>query len=112
MKNSLDHRIKKLVSYLAGFFPRPLPIGRHQFDKLCDNLFYTYGFPDLLSYRRTIATMIMHHTNESHMASPYSFARAIKKAQANEIAFAMLQELKEKELKEMEEIKQVVAEAT
>lgn len=86
------NQFEKYLGYLKGFFPAELPIGMPQFNAFCDNIFAVYGIPNLPSYRSAIATQILHIAPTTNSKAPYFFAKSIRKAQANEVAFSYLDE--------------------
>lgn len=55
------------------------------------------------SYREAVATMIMHLPPIMSHASLLYFGRSIRKAQSNQVAYQMIQELKAEFKKEEEE---------
>lgn len=91
-------RIKEVVlrklAQVIGLLPHALPSGEKEFDAFCTHLFKVYNLPDNRSYRQAIATMIMHLPPTRHKRALSYFARAIKKAQANEAAYHMIQSFK------------------
>lgn len=89
--------MEQLINYLRGFFPEKLPIGMHEFDIFCEDLFATYCIPENDTYRRAVATMIMHLGPTTHKKAKYFFAKSIKKAQANEVAYQIIQDINDKE---------------
>lgn len=91
-------KLKKMIKRFIGFFPQSLPhIGMKDFDAYCDMIFFTYDLPDLPSYRQAIASMIMHLSPTTSSASPFYFAKCVKKAMANQIAYEKIQLLKKEE---------------
>lgn len=105
--------MKKLLSKLRGFFPTALPTGKTEFDQFCLKIFDIYNLPDMRSYREAIATMIMHSGPTISTKSLYYFAKSIRKAQANQVAYNMLMIFKEeaKTEEEAEKNKPVEVEA-
>lgn len=97
MKEKIKHYAVKVYHYISGFFPHALPRGRNQFEAFCGNIFFAYDLPDFPSYRHSVATMIMHLDPTHHRKAPYFFAKSIKKAMANQVAYEMIQEIKEAE---------------
>src|ERR1039458_2900269 len=95
--------MRKLFWFLVGFIPARFPIGEAELQTFCTKMFKRYGIPDHESYRHTIATMIMHHSQASAHKTPNAFVSAIRKAQANEVAYQYLMDLKDKKKKEQAE---------
>lgn len=90
-------KIKRFLKKIKGLFPEALPVGKEALDEFIVDILKTYNLPDNPSYHRTIATMILHIDQNKHTASKATFAIAIKKAMANQVAFAKIEELKQTE---------------
>lgn len=94
-------KIKKLAVTAAkqfvGLFPHNLPTGEEEFGRFCDTIFATYNLPDMKSYREYVATMIMHLPPTCHKSKLLYFGKSIKKAQANQSAYNMIQKFKEQD---------------
>lgn len=102
----MKEKIKKIVFRLWYRFPQTLPIaGMTCFEEFCDRLLYAYDLPSGPSYYHAIATMIMNQSPVTDKMPPRYFAKAVRKAMANEIAYAKLQQLRAAEKKEHEESK-------
>lgn len=97
--------LKNLIQRLRGQFPTSLPRGMTELESFVTDIFSTYGFADSPHYRHAIATMILHLDTLCDKKSKAYFARAVRKSQANEVAFEMLQQLKEQEEKKKAELK-------
>lgn len=90
--------INKMLKRFLGYFPSHLPTkGMKEFNEFSDSILDTYGLPKEPSYYHTIATMVMHHNNSSVYVSKAAIARAIKKAMANQIAYAKIETIREEE---------------
>ncbi len=100
MHNQTLLQLKRWAHAFLGFIPQPLPKGHSEFDAFCDRLFDVYGLPSLPSYREAVATMILHLPPTTHRKSPRFFAKSIKKAMANQVAYSFLHPEKSKELEE------------
>lgn len=102
-------RFKEVTEKLSLLFAHPLPTGRQEFNAFCEKIFRIYRLPDMRSYREAIATMIMHLPPTCHRMRLQYFAKSIRKAQANQAAYGMIQEFKAalqaEELKAEEEAK-------
>lgn len=89
---------KKLYLRCKGFISQDLPTsGMKELDQYCEMIFFTYNLPDLPSYRQAICSMIMHLSPTVHAKAPYFFAKSVKKAMANQIAYEKIQKLKKDE---------------
>lgn len=98
-----------VLARFTSFFPSKLPTGRQEFDKFATSILLTYGFPDELSYRNAIASMIqLVPNNKSHMPKRY-FAIRMRKAQANEVAFYVMKEIKDELIKKKTEAEGLTA---
>jgi hypothetical protein len=95
--------LKKVALKLYGFIPQALPtLGLTEFDHYCEMIFEIYDLPDLPSYRQAIATMIMNLGPTKHMEAPFYFAKSVKKAMANQIAYEKIQQLRKAEKEYLE----------
>lgn len=92
--------LKRLGKRVSGSWATQLPVNGAQFDLFCDDLFLTYGLPDLPSYRHTVATMIMHLDATKNKAPKKYFAKSILKAMSNEIAYGKILFFREQEKQE------------
>lgn len=79
-----------------------LPIGRKEFDEFAKILIERAGLPDNDSMRWTVAVMIMHLDPSVSEVETKTFISKLKKAAANEVANAVIQELKAKQKAENE----------
>lgn len=89
--------MKKQLNQLFGLFPSKLPTGVAEFKDWADSIFYTYDLPDMPSYRQALASMIMHLGPTVDRKPKLFFAKSVKKAQANQIAYEEIQKLKKAE---------------
>lgn len=89
--------MKQLLNKLKGMFPSKLPTGTADFDSWAVSIFTTYNLPDMPSYRNAIASMIMHLGPTTDKKPLLFFAKAVRKAQANQIAYEEIQKLKQAE---------------
>jgi len=96
----------KLLQQLRGHFPSKLPHTEEDFNKFCESIFSVYNLPDKLSYRRAIATMILHLGPLENKKSKIYFVKSIEKARMNEFAFDQMQAFKKLEQQEAEEAKE------
>lgn len=89
--------IKKTIAQIRGLLSTALPKGATEFDSFCDSILSTYDIPNFPSYRRTIASLIMHLGPTTTHVPKVFFARSIRKAMANQVAFDKIQQLKKEE---------------
>lgn len=92
---------KKIYRKVLGLFPRKLPRGVSEFDAFARAVFGAYDVPNGPSYEQAIASMIMHLGPLVTSKSPYFFARSIRKSQANQVSFEIIQRCK-KQMAEMD----------
>ncbi len=85
-----------------GFLPSRLPLGMTEFDDFCTSIFKTYSLPDLPSYRHAIASMVMHLGPTTANKPKWFFAKSVRKAMANQIAYENIQKLKKQEQEYMD----------
>lgn len=88
---------EQFLQRILGRFPTALPKGAEEFDEFAQSILSTYNIPDFPSYRRAIASMIMHLGPTMSHAPKSFFAKSIKKAMANEVAFNKIQQFKREE---------------
>lgn len=86
---------KRYVKYVRGFFPEALPLNYEWMKNFTDDILFTYSLPDMPSYRQAIGTVVMHLGQQTNHKSKYFFAKTVRKAISNQLAYEMLQELKE-----------------
>lgn len=92
-------KLAKKFRYLRGYLKVTLPVGVKEFDEFCTSIFSVYDLPDLPSYRNAIATMIMHLPATVSAKAPVFFAVSIKKAMANQIAYEVIQQIRQEQKK-------------
>lgn len=99
--------MKKLLDQLVGFFPHRLPMGATALEEFCRKIFDTYSVPDMPSYRQAIASMIMHLPQTVYHKAPWFFACSVRKAMANQVAYEMIDQLRQDEKKAQEALKNI-----
>lgn len=95
--------VKRLLAFLRGFFPSQLPTGITGFDQWASSIFDTYNIPSNSTYRHALASMIMHLGPTTHRKSKWFFVASIRKAQANQIAYEVIEQVKADDRKKAEE---------
>ena len=90
-------KLKNILALLRGRFNTQLPIGVTEFNAFCDKVFSTYGIPSLPSYKHAIASMIQHLGPQVDRAPLIFFSISIHKAQANQVAFEVMQQINKDE---------------
>lgn len=86
--------LSKTARKAMGVFPKKLPLTTAEFNDYFSLLVDVYGVPCLPSYRQTFATMVMHLDQTKAHKSPSFFAKAIKKAQANQVAYEVIDQIR------------------
>jgi hypothetical protein len=104
-------RLKRYLKLFLGLFPTALPIGASQLNQFCADIFGLYVIPDLPSYRLAISTMILHLGPQEAYKSRFWFFRAIRAAQAKEVAYQLVAEDREARNLEERKAKQAVYDA-
>lgn len=103
-------RFRRILALFASFWPQKLPNGREEFEIFATKIIKTFDFPDNDSFRNMIAGMIQHAPQTASRLSPLYFGKRIRKAIANEVAFYVMKDLKEK--RKLEEEQKTIAAAT
>lgn len=93
---AIFNQFRHYLALFASFWPKKLPNGKTEFEAFASHIIKTFGFPDNDSFRNMIAGMIQHAPQTASRLSPLYFAKRIHKAVANEVAFYVMQDLKEK----------------
>lgn len=94
---NLVSNVKKPFKVLRGYFPEALPLNAEWMKRFTEDILTTYGLPDMPSYRQAIGTVVMHLGQQTNYKSKHFFAKTVRKAISNQLAYEMLQELKEQE---------------
>jgi hypothetical protein len=89
-----------------------LPTTLEGFHQFADSIFEDYELPNLPSYRHAIATMIMHLDPTVIEVERSYFAKSIKKAMANQIAYDVIQTIKKEEAEKLAQEKLAQEQAT
>lgn len=112
----MKQTLLKYFARILGRFPSKLPASGSQFKTFADSILWTYDLPNNMSYHGAIAKMVMHLGPTTHRKPKYYFAQSVMKAQANEVAYGMIQAIKnemeredrERAVKQQEETAQKV----
>ena len=96
----MKKKLKKALYLFTSLFPTKLPTGTTQFDQFYKKIIDTYDLPDLPSYKNAVATMIMHLDPLTTSKSRVYFGRSIKKSMANQVAYEVIQQIRETEKNE------------
>lgn len=99
-------KITKFWYMLFMFVPRPLPTGRKEFDSLSNRVLSICGdYASKESMRFALANHILHLGPLKAVVSDFYFVISMRKAAANEAAYAMSQEIKEAGKRKLEQEK-------
>lgn len=98
----MKQKLLQQLTKVRNIFPSLLPTTKEEFDVFFSSIFSSYGFPDKDEYKHAISTMVMHLDPTQTMKPKSYFARSIKKAQANQVAYAIIQEINKKQKEEQE----------
>lgn len=83
---------------IRGRLPEPIPHkGLHDLEHFSNKVLTIYNIPNLPSYHHALASMIMHLGATTTSAPKVFFAKSIKKAMANQVAFERIQQIKQLE---------------
>lgn len=96
--NNVFNKLKQLALRVRAFFPSPVPQGMTEFQEWTQSIIDLYGFPDNDSVRFALATMIMHSGPFSAYVPKRRFAIMIKAGAAKQIAGAVFNEIKQKQI--------------
>lgn len=109
----MKNKLKKLIQKLLTFFPSRLPIGMTEFESWANSILDSYDFPNNRSTKFALATMILHSNNEpktfidfivgspAYRSKRY-FAIKLFKGASNQIAAAVMEDLKNQQKLEAE----------
>lgn len=98
----------QFTSKMRGFFPEKLPTSNSKLEEFTDTVLSLYGIPFHPSYKNAIATMIMHLSPTTDRKSKYYFVKSVRKAQANQVAYEMIDAIREEEKKAREAVTQAL----
>jgi hypothetical protein len=96
-------KLKRLALLIRYQFPSKLPVGVTEFDHFVSSIISVYKLPDFPSYRHAVAAAIMHLGPQETSKPKVFFAKSLKKSMANQVAFEMIQKIKDEEKKKAEE---------
>lgn len=97
-------KIKQKIRLLRNRLPSRLPITNEEFDAFCQSILNDYEFENLEACKQAVATMFMHLDPTTISFPKKFFASSIQKARVNDMAFRVLQKMKEDLKKKQETI--------
>lgn len=94
-----------MLNKVLHAFPSYLPRTEEEFDVFCKDIFETYEYPDKPGFRKLVGQMLQHLGQTTIKVSKKEIAKAIRKAQVNELAYWMMKkaDLEAKEEQEKQE---------
>jgi len=87
----VKQKLLNLISFVISFFPTQLPRTPAAFEKLMRVVTGVYGLPDSVNCRFAISTAIMHLKPTEDRKATRFFVKAIRKLQANEVAYDVME---------------------
>lgn len=88
------------MEWLLSFIPTKLPIGREEFNEWAAAIIRLAKVPDNSSTRFALGVMIMHRPPTESSKPKRFFAKQLYKAAVNEVAHALISEIKEEQQRE------------
>lgn len=92
---------------IMHYIPTKLPVGREEFLEFYQDIIQTYGFPDQPGYKELLAQLIQHIPHSKTKIPKKWFADHLRKSQANETAFHMINEAKQEAKEAIEKEKEI-----
>ena len=89
-------KVKRIFKVLAGFFPRPLPVGVKAFNEWSADLIEVYKIADIMTVRDaqyTLAASIIGAGGSTAFKANFTFLLILRSAAAKQIAGAKFQEI-------------------
>lgn len=109
MKRILS-KFSRFVRKVKAYFPSRLPVGMTEFDAWAADIIDLYGAPDNDSVRFAIATMVLHCPAQDAYKPKHYFGLTVSKSMSNQVAAAIVQELKAKQEAAIKEAARLAAE--
>lgn len=92
--NNFLSKIKRLFNRLTAFIPTPIPVGVTAFNAWVASIIDTYELPKEDATKFAIAAMVLHLDATSSYKPKRYFGLAGRKGMANQIAHAIMMDLK------------------
>jgi hypothetical protein len=90
--------VKKLVKrHFLHRIPTPMPIGMRAFDEWAKDILSVNDVPLADDYIHALAAMVIQSPPQQYRRSKHSFVKAVRKAQANQVATEVMRELRQRE---------------
>lgn len=90
-------KIRHFIEKLKGRRFESIPLGLTDFNAFSADVLRIYEIPDMPSYRHAIATMVMHMGEAQVKIRKRDVALRLKKAMANQIAYAVIEQIRNEE---------------
>lgn len=92
------NKIKFLIAKIASYFPTSLPVGMKEFDAFSKSIVLLVGnLADEDSLKFAMSSMIMHLGPQRSTIPKNYFVQSLRKTAANQVAHAVLMDLKNKQ---------------
>jgi hypothetical protein len=88
-----------MLEYILSFLPTKLPIGREDFNVWSASVIRLAGVPDNHTTRFALGVILMHFEVAKYTPTKRFFAKQLRKGAANEVAHAVISEIKEEQKK-------------
>ena len=89
--------IKRLVRHALSFIPTKVPTGITEFHAWAEDIIDLAGAPKNDSVKFSIAAMVPHSNSQDAYKPKRYYVLTLMKAMANQVAYAIVQELKTKQ---------------
>jgi hypothetical protein len=94
----MKEKLQKILLILQSFFPRPLPVGKTDYDAFTARIIKLSGpLADTDSLVWTISNKVMQLDPLKSSVSDRHFVKGLRKAAANQIASYVVMEIKQKQ---------------
>lgn len=93
----MKEKIKRLLRKVLAMLPSRLPSGVSEFEAWSVDIIDLYEAPNNDSIRFALATMILHAGAQDAYKSKHFFGISLRKSMANQVAAAVMQDLKTKQ---------------
>ncbi len=94
---------KKFVTRLKHLFPSVLPLNMDEMNVFIEDIITANSLPNDKSYHHAISGAIMHLGPVTSHKSKRWFAKSVRKAIANQVAYQKIKSLQDEEKKAMEQ---------
>lgn len=99
--------IKRIILLIISYFPSALPLTKEEFESFYNSLLFLFKFDDTPQFKHAVATGLMHIDSLTIKKPKRYFERSLKKAQVNDTAFNVIQDILKKEKETIEAAKKL-----